>query len=491
MKGLISRHDDHPALVHPWRDDDAIGYAELEELVEHLARQLAGIGLRPDERLAMVFPNSPEFVVAFLAAIRRGAATAPLNPQYTPHEFTEYLTDIKPRAILYLDEPVRAAHEAAAGLEIEEWCLAADPTHRMRLRPEGDGPSFEPLPEEDAVALLLHTSGTTGKPKGVPLRQSNLLHSATTVAESYELGPHDVSYCVMPLFHVHGLVASTLATLHSGGTVVVPPKFSASRFWSDVQTHGATWYSAVPTIHHVLAAEGIPPKHGLRFARSCSSPLPVPLQRDLEGQLGIPLLQAYGMSEAAHQMASNPLPPKESRAGTVGLATGAEVAALDRDWKQVPAGEEGEIAIRGPSVIDAYLDNKEANASQFRDGWFRTGDSGSVSADGYIELHGRLKELINRGGEKISPYEVEDVLLTHPGVAEAVVFAAPDAKYGEQVAAAVVPGDGELSADDLRAYCGEQLAGFKVPAQVSIVHEIPKGPTGKVQRRLLAEQLSK
>ena len=439
----------------------------------------------------MVFPNSPEFVVAFLAAIRRGAATAPLNPQYTPHEFNEYLTDIKPRAILYLDEPVRAAHEAAAGLEIEEWCLAADPTHRMRLRPEGDGPSFEPLPEEDAVALLLHTSGTTGKPKGVPLRQSNLLHSATTVAESYELGPQDVSYCVMPLFHVHGLVASTLATLRSGGTVVVPPKFSASRFWSDVETHGATWYSAVPTIHHVLAAEGIPPKHGLRFARSCSSPLPVPLQRDLEGQLGIPLLQAYGMSEAAHQMASNPLPPKESRAGTVGLATGAEVAALDRDWKQVPAGEEGEIAIRGPSVIDAYLDNKEANASQFRDGWFRTGDSGSVSADGYIELHGRLKELINRGGEKISPYEVEDVLLTHPGVAEAVVFAAPDAKYGEQVAAAVVPGDGELSADDLRAYCGEQLAGFKVPAQVSIVHEIPKGPTGKVQRRLLAEQLSK
>jgi acyl-CoA synthetase (AMP-forming)/AMP-acid ligase II len=190
-------------------------------------------------------------------------------------------------------------------------------------------------------------------------------------------------------------------------------------------------------------------------------------------------------------MASNPLPPKESRAGTVGLATGVDVAVLDPDWNQVPAGQEGEIAVRGPSVIEGYLDNEEANATQFRDGWFRTGDSGSVSADGYIELHGRLKELINRGGEKISPYEVEDVLLTHPGVAEAVVFAAPDAKYGEQVAAAVVPGDCELSADGIRAHCGEQLAGFKVPSQVSIVDEIPKGPTGKVQRRLLAELLSK
>ena len=388
----------------------------------------------------MVIPNAPEFVVAFLAAIRCGAATAPLNPQYTPHEFTDYLTDIQPRAILYLDESVPAAHAAATDLGIEEWHLTPDQAHRLRLR-EATGRSSEPLPEEDAVALLLHTSGTTGKPKGVPLHQSNLLHAAATVAESYELGPQDVSYCVMPLFHVHGLVASTLATLHSGGTVVVPPRFSASRFWDDVQTHAATWYSACRRFITSSLPRAIPSQHGLRFARSCSSPLPVPLQRDLEEQLGVPLLQAYGMSEAAHQMASNPLPPKESRAGTVGMATGVEVAVLDPDWNQVPAGEEGEIAVRGPSVIDAYLDNEEANASQFRDGWFRTGDSGSVSADGYIELHGRLKELINRGGEKISPYEVEDVLLTHPSVAEAVVFAAPDAKYGEQVAAAVVASD--------------------------------------------------
>ncbi|HEX5975539.1 MAG TPA: AMP-binding protein, partial [Rubrobacteraceae bacterium] len=362
---------------------------------------------------------SPEFVLAFLAAIRCGAATAPLNPQYTPHEFSDYLADIQPRAILYLEEPLPAATAAAAGLEIQEWHLEADPSHRLRLR-ESSTTSSEPLPEEDTVALLLHTSGTTGEPKGVPLRQSNLLHAAATVAESYKLGAQDVSYCVMPLFHVHGLVASTLGALHSGGTVVVPPRFSASRFWKDVRVHQATWFSAVPTIHHVLTAEAIPSQHSLRFARSCSSPLPVPLQHELEGRLRVPVLQAYGMSEAAHQMASNPLPPRESRAGTVGLATGVEVAILDPDWNHLGAGEEGEIAVRGPSVIDAYLDNAEANGTQFRDGWFRTGDSGSISEDGYIALHGRLKELINRGGEKISPYEVEDVVLTHPEVTEVV-----------------------------------------------------------------------
>jgi acyl-CoA synthetase (AMP-forming)/AMP-acid ligase II len=243
-------------------------------------------------------------------------------------------------------------------------------------------------------------------------------------------------------------------------------------------------------MHHVLAAGSIPSRHSLRFARSCSSPLPVSLEHELEEQLGVPLLQAYGMSEAAHQMASNPLPPDESRAGTVGLATGVDVAVVDPDWRQLGPGEEGEVVVRGPSVIDAYLDNEEANASQFRDGWFRTGDSGSISEDGYIALHGRLKELINRGGEKISPYEIEDVVLTHPGVAEAVIFAAPDAKYGEQVAAAVVASDETLSADDIKAHCAEHVAEFKVPVQVSIVKDIPKGPTGKIQRRLLAQLLA-
>jgi acyl-CoA synthetase (AMP-forming)/AMP-acid ligase II len=489
MNGLISRDDAHPALVSPGRPHaEAIRYDELNELVESLARQLAATGLEPGDRLAMVFSNSPEFVVGFLAAIRCGAATAPLNPQYTKHEFADYLADIQPRAVLYLNEAVPAASAAAATHRISEWHLETDERRRLRVR-ESTGTSDEPLPQEDTIALLLHTSGTTGKPKQVPLRQSNLLHAARTVADSYELGPEDVSYCVMPLFHVHGLVASTLGALHTGGTVVIPPRFSASRFWTDVEDHQATWFSAVPTIHHVLAARSVPQRHTLRFARSCSSPLPMPLQHELEERLGRPVLQAYGMSEAAHQIASNPLPPKESRAGTVGFATGVDVSVVDPDWNHLGAEQGGEIVVRGPSVIDAYLDNEDANAAQFRDGWFRTGDNGSISNDGYITLRGRVKELINRGGEKISPYEVEDVVLAHPGVSEAVVFAAPDVKYGEQVAAAIVATDGSLSAEDVRAHCVEHVAEFKVPTQISIVDEIPKGPTGKVQRRLLAELL--
>ena len=491
MNGLLSRVDEHPALLDSGRTPSEIfRYDQLHELVEHLARQLAGVGLGVGDRLAMVIPNRPEFVIAFLAAVRAGAATAPLNPQYTANEFGVYLDEIRPKAILYFEEDPPAAHAAAMRLGIQEWHLETDESHRLRIR-ESSRISAEALPQGDTVALLLHTSGTTGKPKGVPLRQSNLFHAAATVSDTYELGPEDVSYCVMPLFHVHGLVASTLATLDSGGTVVIADRFSASRFWEEVETHKATWFSAVPTIHHVLAAKEIPSEHSLRFARSCSSPLPVPLQLALEERLGVPLLQAYGMSEAAHQMASNPMPPGESRPGTVGLATGVEVAVVDSEWTQLEPGQEGEVVVRGPSVIDAYLDNHQANATEFRDGWFRTGDSGSISSDGYIALHGRVKELINRGGEKISPYEVEDVVLTHPAVSEVVVYAAPDPKYGEQVAAAVVVRDGSLTEDAVKAHCAERLAEFKVPAHVSVVDEIPKGPTGKVQRRLLAELLSR
>jgi acyl-CoA synthetase (AMP-forming)/AMP-acid ligase II len=352
----------------------------------------------------------------------------------------------------------------------------------------GDG--LEPSP--DAIALLLHTSGTTGRPKLVPLRQRNLAHSMRTIAASYELTERDVSLCVMPLFHVHGLVASTLSALHAGGTVVAPPRFSASAFWPDAVSHGATWYSAVPTIHHVLAAasETTPvPEHSLRFARSCSSALPPSLQETLEERFGVPVLQAYGMTEASHQMASNPLPPGERRAGTVGPATGIEVAVVDDEWQPVAVGAAGEVVVRGASVVDGYLDSPEATATSFRDGWFRTGDSGRLSADGYLTLEGRLKELINRAGEKISPHEVEDALLEHPAVAQAVAYALPDAKYGEQVAVAVVLG-GDTSADDLTRHCRERLAAFKVPVSISMVERIPTGPTGKVQRRLLADLLS-
>jgi acyl-CoA synthetase (AMP-forming)/AMP-acid ligase II len=256
-----------------------------------------------------------------------------------------------------------------------------------------------------------------------------------------------------------------------------------------VARHGATWYTAVPTIHSRLLTQALerpaPGAHRLRFVRSCSAPLPAALWQRYEDAISVPLVEAYGMTEAAHQMASNPLPPGERRPGTVGRATGVELAVLDENWRPVPPGEQGEVSVRGPSVVDHYLDKPDATAASFRDGWFRTGDVGTLTADGYLTLVGRIKELINRAGEKISPYEIEDVLLSHPAVAEAAAYPVPDEKYGEQVGVVVVL-RGEANPAELAAHCRERLAAFKRPARVTILAEIPKGPTGKVQRRNLA-----
>jgi oxalate---CoA ligase len=464
----------------------------LRETADRIARSLAAAGVGPGDAVALSLPNGPEIVAAFLGIVAAGAGAAPLNQAYTADEFGAYLDDLRPRAMLFLRGEASPARAACDALGIRQIELAGEDT--ARLAPSGLAASgAAPARDPEAVALLLHTSGTTSKPKGVPIRQRNLAASAQTVAATYGLASDDASHCVMPLFHVHGLVASTLATLASGGSVIAPRRFSASSFWGDSAACGATWYSAVPTIHRILLsrAEDGGSDHGgqrLRFARSCSSALPGPLMDAFEARFGLPLVEAYGMTEAAHQMASNPLPPAERRAGSVGQPTGTEIAILDDDWRPLAGGAVGEVCVRGPGVVDGYRDNPQATAACFRDGWFRTGDSGHLSADGYVSLSGRLKELINRGGEKISPHEVEDALLAHPEVVEAVAFAMPDAKYGEAVGAAVVARSA-IGEDVLRAHCDERLAAFKVPARIHVLDAIPKGPTGKVQRRHMAAQL--
>ena len=489
LPGLIERDDSHPALVVPG-SGSAVSYEQLQGAVRRVAGQLVGAGVRPGDSVAMCFGNNPEMVICFLGIVTAGASAAPLNPAYTTGEFTSYLSDLRPRLMVRHGSAGAPLEAACAELRIDVLTAAGTSAAEVALD-AGTALGEIPDPDPDAAALLLHTSGTTSRPKVVPLRQRHLVSSARAIASFYELGPQDVSHCVMPLFHVHGLVASTLATLATGGTVLVPPRFSASSFWPDTVAHGATWYSAVPTIHGVLSARAASepvPDHRLRFARSCSSALPRPLQEEAEERFRIPIAQAYGMTEAAHQMASNPLPPEERRPGSVGRATGIEIGILDEQWRQLPPEHVGEVAVRGASVIDGYRDNPEANASSFRDGWFRTGDLGRLSADGYLTLDGRIKEMINRGGEKISPIEVEEVLLRHPGVAEAAVFGRANEKYGESVAAAVVPA-GSVTEADLQAHCAAVLATFKVPDSIALLDAIPKGPTGKVQRRFLADQV--
>jgi acyl-CoA synthetase (AMP-forming)/AMP-acid ligase II len=341
---------------------------------------------------------------------------------------------------------------------------------------------------EDDVALLLHTSGTTSRPKQVPLLQRNLMASARAIASHYALEPEDVSYVAMPLFHVHGLVASVLAALAAGGSAIVPRRFGPQRFWVQSRTSGASWFSAGPTLHQMIldkqAGEVAPT---LRFTRSCSSAMPPALMQRLEDVYRVPLLEAYGMTEASHQMASNPLPPARRLPGSVGVPTGTEIRVVDGEGGDLPAGSAGEVVIRGPGVTPGYLNNPAANAEAFRDGWFRTGDRG-VLKDGYLRLEGRIKEMILRGGENISPYEIEDVLLAHPAVTDAVCFAVADPLYGEDVAAAVVVG-GQADERALRAHCRERLAAFKVPRTIRIVEQIPRTPTGKLQRRRVAALL--
>ena len=438
---LAQGADRSTALIAP-ETESRWSYAGLRSQVADLAAQLAGMNVGRGDRVAIVLPNGPEIVAAFLAVVHGGSVAAPLNPAYTADEFTFFFGDIEPRALIVPPGGAPAARATApSGCSIVE--AAVDERGRLTFAGGGLGAGAVAEPEPEDVALVLHTSGTTSRPKQVPLTHRNLLASARTIVQTYGLGPSDVSLCVMPLFHVHGLVASTLSALHSGGAVIAPVRFSAGRFWLDAGHYGATWYSAVPTIHQILlarSAEDGPSAGatGLRFARSCSAALAPAVMRGLEERFGMPVLEAYGMTEASHQMASNPLPPALRVPGSVGLATGVQIAIMDATGKLLPSGAVGEVVIKGESVTSAYHNNPEANAAAFAAGWFRTGDQGVLDEAGYLRLTGRLKEMILRGGENIAPREIDEVLLDHPAVAEAVAFAVPDEKYGEEVAAAVV-----------------------------------------------------
>ncbi len=299
----------------------------------------------------------------------------------------------------------------------------------------------------------------------------------------------------MPLFHVHGLVASTLATLLSGGTMVVPGKFNPLSFWRAAKAYGVTWYSAVPTLHQLLLARADrkagPPAGAerLRFIRSCSAALPPQVMRDLEDAFGVPVLEAYGMTEASHQMASNPLPPGERRPGSVGVGTNVGISIMDANGAHLAPGERGEVVIQGANVITGYENNPEANAASFTNGWFRTGDQGVLDDRGYLTLVARIKELINRGGEKISPREIDEVLLAHPAVAEAVCFGVPHPMWGEEIEAVVVLRD-SVPIPDLLSFCRERLSDFKRPKQIHIAGAIPRTATGKIQRGVVAKAFS-
>jgi len=483
---------DHPALTVPNRV--TLTYARLRELTDDAALILASHGIGRGERVAMVFPNSLESILFFLAASMVGTA-CPLNPAYKEDEFRFYLEDVGARFLLVPPGEGETARRAMpAGGAVIDANLDGD----GRLRMNGGAPSrrVDSLDGSSAadIGLVLHTSGTTSRPKRVPLRHDNLTASVANIISTYALGPEDVSLSVMPLFHVHGLLASALATFGSGGTVVAPDRFSPLGFWPLMQAHRPTWFTASPTSHQLVLArlrENRPSgTERLRFVRSCSSALSPAQMAFMEQRLGVPVLEAYGMTEASHQMSSNPLPPDPRFPGSVGRGTGVDIAIFDDAGASLAPGSAGEVVIRGANVMRGYENNPEANEKAFVDGWFRTGDQGTLDDAGYLRLIGRIKELINRGGEKIAPREIDEVLEGHPAVKEAVAFGVPHPTWGEEVEAAVVL-VAPATEKELMAYCRDRLADFKVPRRLHIVESIPRTPTGKVQRRFVAESLTR
>jgi len=489
--------DDAPALSAP--GGTPLSFRGLRALIADVTASLAAQGIGPGDRVGIVLDNGPEMAAAFLS-IGSAATAAPLNPSYRAEEFEFYLSDLGAKLLVVATGKDTPAIGVAQKLGV--------PIARLTPHPERGAGTFSLSFESastakakpvraatpDDIALVLHTSGTTSRPKIVPLAHKNIAASASNIRGTLSLTANDRGLVIMPLFHIHGLIAALSAPLSAGGEVCCSPGFNALKFFGWLDEVKPTWYTGVPTMHQaiLLRAPGnqeIVNKHRLRFIRSSSSALPPTVIAELERVFRVPVVEAYGMTEAAHQMASNPLSGPR-KPGSVGPSGGPQIRIVDETGTTVPQGGTGEIVIKGPNVMTAYENNEKANADAFYDGWFRTGDQGVMDADGYVSITGRLKEIINRGGEKISPREVDEVIMQHPAVHQCVTFAMPHDMLGEEVAAAVVLRQGNSATDkEVREFASTRLAPYKVPKKILILTEIPVGATGKLQRIGLAQKL--
>jgi acyl-CoA synthetase (AMP-forming)/AMP-acid ligase II len=497
LKDLLAHGADAaPAISAPGRS--ALSFGALRALIEITIAALNGIGIGRNDRVAIVLPNGPEMASSFIACAS-GVTSAPLNPAYRADEFEFYLSDLNAKALIVERGSASPAVEVAKklGVRIVELVpqIEAGAGAFVLDVPAGPACAHGGYAQADDVSMVLHTSGTTSRPKIVPLSQKNLAASAQNIRDTLKFTATDCGLNIMPLFHIHGLIAGVMAPLAAGSQVFCTPGFNALKFFGWMDEAKPTWFTAVPTMHQAILTRAsknldVIQRHPLRFMRSSSSSMPPQVIKEAEETFGAPLVEAYGMTEATHQMASNPLPPAARKPGTVGIAAGPEIAIMGEDGSLLPRGETGEIVIRGANVTAGYESNPKANAEAFQNGWFRTGDQGVMDAEGYISITGRLKEIINRGGEKVSPREVDEILMDHPAVAQVVCFGMPHAKLGEEVAACVVLREGQQASErELQAFVGTRVAEFKVPKKILFMDEIPKGATGKLQRIGLAAKL--
>jgi acyl-CoA synthetase (AMP-forming)/AMP-acid ligase II len=498
---LLAHHakciPDAPAILAPGRSP--LTYNRLHEHIENMGRRLRAMGIGRHDRVAVVLPNGPEMAVAILA-VAMSAACASINPAYGAEELDRYFADLQPRALIAqagIDSPARRV-ALARGIRVVELSAVLDAEAGLFVLTGGqeDAPARDAAVSPGDVAVLLLTSGTTSRPKIVPLTHANICTSAYGSAAALALRETDRCLNVLPLFHGHGLFATVLASLAAGASVVCTPGCDVDSFFAWLSTFRPTWYSAVPTMHQAILNQAHHNRERvadcrLRLVRSASAPLPPRILAELERTFETPVIEFYGMTEtAASPIACNPLPPRQRKPGSVGVPVNLDVAIINESGDFLPGGQTGQVAVRGASVLAGYDGDPVATKTAFAGDWFKTGDQGYFDDDGYLFLAGRRQEIINRGGEKIAPREVDEALLEHPAVAEAVTFAVPHATLGEDVASAIVlRPDAVTTTKDIRQFASGRVADFKVPRQVLIVSALPKSSTGKVQRVGLAAKL--
>ena len=492
IRNMINQQNDDLIFLTSEKNEK-LSYGEFKIFNEKISRQLAATNIINSDRAAIVLPNGPLMASSFLS-ISSYMSAAPLNPSYKQEEFEFYLDDLKPKFLLVEPNSKSLAVIAAKNLNIPVFEMKISDNQPLGTFELFDKETDYKNPNDYDEALVLHTSGTTSRPKIVPLSNLNIFTSAVNISKSLKLTADDHCLNIMPLFHIHGLIAVLSASAKVGASVCASNGFNALKFLDLAETQNITWYSGVPTMHQAILLRAQKnsdkaKKLNLRFIRSSSASLPPAIFEQLNDIFQTPVIEAYGMTEATHQMTSNPLPPAIQKPGLVGMPAGPEICIMNDKNKKLPQGEIGEICIKGDNVTNGYENNPEANKQSFVNDWFRTGDEGFFDEDGYLKISGRLKEIINKGGEKISPLEVDNILMDFPPIDQALCFGYKDKMLGEDIAVAIkLKENKSCTEDDIKSYANEKLAKFKIPKKIFIVEDIPKGATGKLQRIGLAKK---
>ena len=492
IRNMINQQNDDLIFLTSEKNEK-LSYGEFKIFNEKISRQLAATNIINSDRAAIVLPNGPLMASSFLS-ISSYMSAAPLNPSYKQEEFEFYLDDLKPKFLLVEPNSKSLAVIAAKNLNIPVFEMKISDNQPLGTFELFDKETDYKNPNDYDEALVLHTSGTTSRPKIVPLSNLNIFTSAVNISKSLKLTADDHCLNIMPLFHIHGLIAVLSASAKVGASVCASNGFNALKFLDLAETQNITWYSGVPTMHQAILLRAQKnsdkaKKLNLRFIRSSSASLPPAIFEQLNNIFQTPVIEAYGMTEATHQMASNPLPPAIQKPGLVGMPAGPEICIMNDKNEKLSQGEIGEICIKGDNVTNGYENNPEANKQSFVNNWFRTGDEGFFDEDGYLKISGRLKEIINKGGEKISPLEVDNILMDFPPIDQALCFGYKDKMLGEDIAVAIkLKENKSCTEDDIKSYANEKLAKFKIPKKIFIVEDIPKGATGKLQRIGLAKK---